>query len=202
MIFFRTLFLIFNLFSRLKLTMKRLLLIIGMIFLGITHAADPCKSGLQPNQRPGPYSALVSVGKERGTQHCYVCEAEDRPIAIVFARTLSEPLGNLVKSLDRAVVKNKDVEMRAWVTLMAEDQTALDPQVVKWAKRYAIDHVPIAVFEDVVGPPAYRIAADADVTVLLSVKQKVVANFAYRTGEFNEAAVQNIQNAIPKLLKK
>src|SRR6516165_8367776 len=75
-------------------------------------AADPCKSGPQPNQRPGPYSALVCVGKERGTQHCYLCEAADRPVVIVFARTLSDPLGKLVKQFDNAVKENKTAELR------------------------------------------------------------------------------------------
>ena len=73
-------------------------------------AADPCKSGPQPNQRPGPYSALVSVGKERGTQHCYICEAADRPIMIVFARTTSEPLGKLVHKMDKLMADHKAAE--------------------------------------------------------------------------------------------
>ncbi len=59
---------------------------------GLTIADEPCKSGLQPAQRPGPYSSLVAVGPQRGQQHCYVCEAADRPVVIVFARSLSEPL--------------------------------------------------------------------------------------------------------------
>ena len=63
-------------------------------------AADPCKSGPQPNQRPGPYSSLVCVGKERGTQHCYICESADRPIIVVFARTPGDSVGKLVKKLD------------------------------------------------------------------------------------------------------
>ena len=82
---------------------------------------------------------------------------------------------------------------------MADDQTKLDPLVVKWAQKYAISNVPCAVFEDTVGPPSYLIAKDADVTVLLSVKQKVVANFAFRAGELDDAAMAAIVKAIPKI---
>jgi hypothetical protein len=163
-------------------------------------AADPCKSGPQPNQRPGPYSALVCVGKERGTQHCYICEAANRPVIIVFARTLNEPLGKLVQKLDTAVKDNKDAELRSWVTFLADDQTKLDPLVVKWAKKYAISNVPCAVFEDTVGPPAYLLNKDADVTVLLSVKQKVVANFAFRAGELSDDAIADIVKSVPKII--
>src|SRR5687767_11470847 len=127
------------------------------VFISIGYAAgdDPCKSGPQPNQRPGPYAALVSVGPQRGTQHCFICEAADRPLMIVFARTLSGPLGKLVHRMDKLMNEHKTVELRSWVTFLAEDQTAFDPQVVPWGQKHATGKVPLAVFEDVVGPPTY-----------------------------------------------
>jgi hypothetical protein len=164
-------------------------------------SADPCKSGPQPNQRPGPYSALVCVGKERGTQHCYICEAADKPIIVVFARTQSEPLGKLVKKIDGAVKEHKAIDLRGWVTFLAEDQTKMDPVIVKWAQQHAIG-IPCAVFEDTVGPPTYLLAKEADVTVILSVKQKVVANFAFRAGELDDAAIADIVKTIPSIVKK
>src|SRR2546423_7531309 len=93
---------------------------------GLALAEDPCRSGLQPNQRPGPYAALVAVGPQRGQQHCYVCEAGERPTVIVFARSLTEPLGKLVGGIDKAVTEHKAAELRGWVTVLAEDQTATD----------------------------------------------------------------------------
>lgn len=160
------------------------------------------KSGPQPNQRTGPYSSLVCVGKERGTQHCYVCESAAKPTIIVFARTLTEPLGKLIKQFDGAVQQHKASDLRSWVTFLADDQTKMDPLIVGWAKKHAISNVPCAVFEDTVGPPAYLLAKDADVTVLLSVKQKVVANFAYRAGELNDSAIAEIVKSIPKIVPK
>jgi hypothetical protein len=163
--------------------------------------AEPCVSGLKPGQRPGPYSALVSVGAERGQSHCYVCETADRPAVIVFARNLSEPLGKLIRGLDKALVDYKSADLRTWVTFLSGDQTALDPQVVKWSKKQAIRHVPLAVFEDVVGPPSYLLHRDADVTILLSIKQKVVRNFAFRAGELNDEQIAGILKALPEIAK-
>lgn len=162
-------------------------------------AQSPLRSGLTPGQRPGPYSALVSVGNERGQQHCYICEAGDRPIVIIFARTLNEPLGKLVQRIDRLLPQHKDVELRAWVTFLHESHTACDPQVIKWAQQHGLRNVPVAVFEDLVGPPSYRLARAAEVTVLLSVQQKVVANFAYKAGELNEQAIEEIIKAVPRI---
>jgi hypothetical protein len=180
--------------------MIRTLTILATLACMSIASADPCKSGPQPNQRPGPYSALVCVGKERGTQHCYICEAENRPLVIVFARNLSEPLGKLLSKLDGAVKEHKAAELRSWVTILADDQTAMDPKIVKWAQEHAVSNVPCAVFEDKVGPPTYLLANEADVTVLLSVNRKVVANFAFRTGELNDAAIADIVKSIPKIV--
>jgi hypothetical protein len=166
---------------------------------GFALADEPCKSGPQPSQRTGPYSSLVAVGKERGQQHCYICEAAERPTVIVFARSLSDPLGNLVHRIDRVLTDHKAAELRSWVTFLADDQTALDPKVVQWGRQHAIRDVPLGIFEDTVGPPAYLLARDADVTVLLSVKQRVVANFAFRAGELNDAAIDTILKGLPKI---
>lgn len=180
--------------------MKHAMLLVLWGALTSVHAGEPCKSGLKPEQRPGPYSAIVSVGPQRGQQHCFICEAGDRPIVIVFARSLSEPLGKLVSKLDRSLTEHQSVELRGWVTFLAEDQTKLDPKVVEWSKKSATGNVPLAVFDDAVGPPSYLLTREADVTVLLSVKQKVQANFAFRTGELNDAAIAEIQKALPKIV--
>lgn len=172
-----------------------------LLFAAACLGAEPCASGPKAGQRPGPYSALVSVGKDRGQLHCFICETEDRPAVIVFARKLSDPLGRLSRGLDRALAEHKDAGLRSWVTFLSDDQTALDPKVVEWSKKHALRNVPLAVFEDVVGPPSYLIGRDADVTVLLSVKQKVVRNFAFRDGEFTNARVAEILKALPEITK-
>src|SRR3712207_3249096 len=107
--------------------MKKIRLCLSVCLLGgfcasvvPSWGAGSCRSGPQPGQRPGPYAAVVSVGAERGQSHCYVCEAADRPVVIVFARSLSEPLGNLVGQIDRAVERHKGAGLRAWVTFLHE----------------------------------------------------------------------------------
>jgi hypothetical protein len=169
-------------------------------FVVSASAEEPCVSGLQPGQRPGPYSALVAVGPQRGTSHCFICETADRPAVVVFARSLNEPLGKLAKQLDRAVLDHKAAELRAWVTFLSDDQPALDPQVVQWSQKYALRQLPLGVFEDAGGPPSYRLARDADVTVLCFVKQKVVANFAYRSGELTDDRIADVVKALPQII--
>jgi hypothetical protein len=164
------------------------------------RAAEPCVSGPKVGQRPGPYTSVVSVGEQRGKSHCFICETEDRPAVIVFARTLNDPLAQLVRGLDRALATQKKAELRAWVTFLNDDQPGLDPKVTAWARKHAIRSVPLGIFEDVGGPPTYRLHRDADVTVLLSAKQKVVRNFALRTGDLTEAKVKEILAAVTAMV--
>jgi hypothetical protein len=162
-------------------------------------AEGPCVSGPKAGQRPGPYSFVMCTGEQRGKSHCFICETEDRPAVIVFARSLSDPLGKLAAGLDGALAEYKKNDLRAWITLLYDDQSKIDPEVLKWAKKHRVRTVPVGVFEDTDGPPSYRLHRDADVTVLLSVKQKVAANFAFRAGELNDARIAEVMKAIPRV---
>src|SRR5438067_64804 len=92
-------------------------LVASSIF-GEGRANDPCVSGLTPGMRPGPYSFVVSTGANRGQSQCFICETADRPAVVVFARSISDPLGKLVNQLDKSVGEHKASELRAWVTFL------------------------------------------------------------------------------------
>jgi hypothetical protein len=170
-----------------------------LVGLWSSAAEGPCQSGPKVGQRPGPYSSVMCTGEQRGKSHCFICETADRPAVIVFARTLSNPLGKLAAGLDKALAEYKKNDLRSWVTLLHADQSKIDPDVLKWSKKHSLRGLSVGVFEDVDGPPSYRLHRDADVTVLLVVKQKVVANFAFRAGELNDKKNREVLETIPKI---
>ena len=159
------------------------------LLLSFAVAADPLK--------PGPYSFLVATGPERGKPTCFVCEQEDKPTAVVFARTLSDPLAKLLARLDEETAAKKDAGFKAWMTHLTP--TADLDGLAKWSQKQGLKAVPVGAFEDADGPPAYRLAADADVTVVLFVKRKIVARFAFKPGELTPSAVDEVAKALPKL---
>ena len=163
-------------------------------------ASDPCISGVPVGKRPGPYSFLVATGPERGKQTCFICEQESKPTAVVFARTLSAPLGKLLATLDAEVPKQKDTGFKVWMTHLTAkaDLNAL----AKWSQQQGLKSVPVGAFEDVDGPPSYKLNADADVTILLFVKEKVVANFAFRSGELTDETIRDALKWLPELFQK
>jgi hypothetical protein len=168
----------------------------------VAPGQGPVKSGVQPGLRPGPYSAVIVTGPQRGQSFCYICDTADKPAVIIFARTMSDGLGKLAHGVDKAVTTNKAADLRAWITVLHEDQASVDAQIVKWAQKYAVSVVPIGVFEDVGGPPSYKLAQEAEVTVLLSTRQKVVHNFTFRAGELTDARIAEVLREIPELVKK
>lgn len=183
--------------------MRPFLVFVFFVSFVVTIRADePCVSGVAVGGKPGPYTFHVATGPQRGQLTCYICETENRPAVIVFARSMSDPLAKLVKGLDKALADHKAQELRAWVTFLSDDQTGLDPKLVAWGKKHALRDVPLGVFEDVGGPPTYKLAKDADVTVLLYVKRKVVSNFAFRAGELTDAKADEVLKELPKVLAK
>jgi hypothetical protein len=158
-------------------------------------------SGTPVGKRPGPYSFLVATGPQRGQQTCYICEQHEnnKPGAVVFARTTSDSLGKLMVKLDAAALAEKDSGCKVWMTLLAE-KADLDA-LAKWAQKQGIKSAPVGAFEDADGPPSYKLHKDADVTVILFTKQKVVANFAFRAGELDDKAIEKVMKAAPQLFE-
>jgi hypothetical protein len=165
-----------------------------------SSAADPCRSGLQAGQKPGPYAFILSTGPQRGVSHCYICETAERPAVLIFAREPSDGLGKLAQKIDKALIQHKKADLRGWITFLNSDQLTLDPKIVQWGRKHAIQSLPLGTFEDVDGPPSYHLARDADVTVLLFVKEKVTANFAYRKDELTDEKIEDIMKALPRIL--
>jgi hypothetical protein len=169
------------------------------LLLATASAAEPCVSGPRVGQRPGPYSFVLCTGENRGKSHCYICEADERPMVILFLRSLGDNSGKLTSGLDKALAEYRKNELRVWVSLLHEDQSKIDSEVLAWVKKHSISTVPVGVFEDVEGPPSYRLHRDADVTVLLAVKKKVVVNAAFRKDELTEEKVKGLLSELPKI---
>ena len=158
-------------------------------------------SGVPVGKRPGPYSFLVATGPQRGQQTCYICEQHEgnKPAVIVFARSTSEPLGKLLTKLESESFANKDSGCKVWMTLLAE-KADLDA-LAKWSQNAGLKISPVGTYEDADGPPSYKLHKDADVTVMMFTKQKVIANFAFRAGELDDKAIENVMKAMPGLFE-
>ncbi len=175
---------------------------LGLVAVFAATADNPCVSGPTPGQRTGPFAAVISTGPERGRSHCYICETGEKPAVIVFARSLSKELGPLATQIDKAIGAHKAADLHGWMTFLKADQLKFDQQLVQWSQEHILSRLPLGIFEDEGGPPSYRLNRDADITVLVCNKQKVVHNFAFRAGELNDSRLKEISKAIDGVTTK
>jgi hypothetical protein len=119
----------------------------------------------------------------------------------IFARTIDDDLTGLVKEINAAVEKNQDKKMAAFAVVLTEDADKTEEQLKALAKSAKIDKVPLTLVEGAAGPPDYKIAKDAEVTVLMWKGLNVKVNHAYGKGQLTREAVKQILEDTGKILE-
>lgn len=158
------------------------------------------KSGPQTGEKvPGPFHPLNVTGEKAGKKHCLFCENGPSPVAVVFARDASPEVAKLIKKLDEATAKNKDAGMGAYA-VFTTDKDGLEGKLKEWAGKAGIKHLVLSI-DNPSGPDGYKIAKDAEVTVLLYNDFTVRANHAFKAGELNEKAIDSIVKDVSKIVK-
>lgn len=181
-------------------------LALALVFGATLVQAEELKSGLEPGKSIGAFdvvkcSGAADDGVKVGEQLCYRCKYGRRPMVMVFARS-PEKVADLAKSLDAAVAKNSDAQLKAFVNLLGDDRDSLESQATAIGQENKLGNVPVVVpveFEN--GPGNYGINPKADVTVILAVGGMVKANMAFSKDQLDKKAVNQIIEAVPSLLK-
>jgi hypothetical protein len=119
----------------------------------------------------------------------------------IFAREITDNLASLVKQIDEQVGKNQSKQMSAFVVLLTEDPDEAASKLEALAKAQGIKNVPLTLFDGEAGPPSYKIARDADVTVLMWKGQKVRVNHAFAKDGLNPKSVETIVADTTKILE-
>jgi hypothetical protein len=170
-------------------------------------AADELKSGPQPGESiPGPFHYLNINGAHAGNPHCLVCEFGLRPAVLIFIREVpadKSPLPDLFQKLDETIDRHRNSELCAGAVVLNDDfamEQARKDLVRKWeGLTKDLKHVLVAV-DGPAGPEAYKINKDADVTILLYNRHKVLANFAFARDKFTDKDVNAIMAAVKKMI--
>jgi hypothetical protein len=183
-----------------------LVLVPAVLLGGYAVAAEKVdlKSGPQAGENlPGPFQSVVAYSAQPGlvgTRTDFVEMCGQDPVVLVFARAMNKPLTRLVNTLDAEAAKHKSARLRVIVVLLSDD-AALEDSLKEYGEKQGIKQVYLAIMEPT-GPKHYKLAKEADVTVLLYKRQKVHANHAFKKGELNEDGVDKIVADMPKILPK
>ena len=118
---------------------------------------------------------------------------------MIFAREVSDNLTSLVKKIDAETAKNSKARMGSYVIFLSRDEKISDT-LKALAGKEGIKSTILAAMETPAGPEGYHVAKAADITVVLYKKNTVAANYAFKKGELNAAAIDKIVADMPKIL--
>jgi hypothetical protein len=117
---------------------------------------------------------------------------------MIFAREISDSLTSLVKKIDAATNENSKARMGSFVVFLSDDE-GLQAKLEEMAKKASIKKCVLSI-DNPAGPKAYKVAKDADITVVLYNKQTVEANHAFKKGELNDKAIEQIVADVKKIV--
>jgi len=117
---------------------------------------------------------------------------------MVFAREISDPLTSLVKKIDAATAKNSSCKMGSFI-VFCSDEEGLEAKLKALAGKEKLDHIVLTI-DNPQGPPKYKVAKDADVTVVLYEARKVKANYAFKKGELGDSDIEKIVADVSKII--
>jgi hypothetical protein len=164
-------------------------------------AAGPVSSGPQAGEKvPGPFAPLNITGPEAGKKSCQYCKNGSRPVIVIFAREVSPAVVGLLKKIDSATAANRERGMASYIVFCSDDG-GMAGQLQDLARRENIQHTIITLYK-AGGPERYRLAAEADITVLLYNHFTVRANHAFPKGEWTDAATNAVVADITKILSE
>jgi hypothetical protein len=168
----------------------------------VTAEEKALKSGPQVDEElAGPFSPLNINGKKAGDKNCLYCSNGANPVAMIFAREPSEELTKLVKKLDAACEKHKEAKLGSFIVFCAKSDEDLETKLKKCAKDCDLKHVVLSI-DNPAGPEGYKVAKEADITVVLYVKRTAKANWAFKKGEFKEKHIDTVVDGLSKILPK
>jgi hypothetical protein len=169
------------------------------LMAGALVASEKISSGPQAGEEvPGPFHPLNVTGDMAGQKQCLYCKNGSNPVVMIFARTPSKPLAELVKKVDAATVKNKSAKMGSFVVFLTDDED-MGKHLKSWADKEKVENCILSI-DNPAGPKGYKVAKDADVTVVLYTDHKVKANFAFAKDDMKDKDVEEIVSSIPKIL--
>jgi hypothetical protein len=202
-------------------TKWRIVTALTVVGAGALQAGESLQSGPPVGSLlPGsfqPFNLNGKTGKNR--YHCLVCEYGLKPTVMVFAREQPEGknagLDDLLQKLEEAVERHKEAYLHAFVVFLSPDArtSVTDPstddpaklvdEAAAWEsllgrmrpRAEKLKNVVLAVYP-AEGPPGYKLAKEADVTVVLYRKHRVVAGFAFAKGKLDEEGVGQVMKKV------
>ncbi len=164
-------------------------------------ASAEVTSGYQVGESVGAMTVTKVTGNPLdgvpdGKTLCYRCKMGSRPVVMVFTRTADEKLAKLLKKLDEEIEEHASAKLTGFVNMLGTEPESLKKDAAEFVKLNGLERIAFVVPEDSAnGPADYKIAPDADLTVVCFKGGKVIANHALAKGQLSEDKIDAIVEA-------
>jgi len=177
--------------------MRPFLVAAAWLIAGPAAGAD-LESGPAPGKAVPSFTPLNVTGPAAGDFACPVRRFGAAPVAAVFARDLTPAVAGLVKKIEAAAVAHRDDRLGGFAVVLSDDP-AVEGKLRQLADDERLRHV-ILARDTQDGPNGYDIDPDAQVTVVLYVRKKVVKTFAFEAGKLDDKAAAKVLAAVREIL--
>lgn len=161
----------------------------------------PVDSGREIGELIPTFYTRAVTGPLMNRSVCYVCRNGQRPVVMVFLRKLGKECQPLLKQVDKLVDDHRGQGLRSFGVYLSEDPSEAISPVQTFSFNHKIT-LPLTVASNTVAQPhCQNLNEEADVTVVLYQKRRVVSRFAYRAGQMKEPQIEEIADSIKKLVK-
>jgi len=179
-----------------KMRLVAAALALAVAFGGVVAAEKSVKSGPQVGEKvPGPFQPLNITGPAAGEKSCLYCRFGASPVAMIFAREATPEVKTLLKKIDSCCTKSDDMNS---CVIFCSDESGMDKKLKSMAQDAGLKKLVVSL-DTPTGPDGYNLTKDAAVTVLLYRNREVKANYAFKKGELNDKAVEQVAAETGKL---
>jgi hypothetical protein len=174
---------------------------VAVVVFGAAAAMAEMTSGPQTGEKVGAFTVTKVAGNPDdgvadGRNLCYRCKMGQRPVVMVFARSADEKLAKLLKKIEEEVEEHQDEKLSSFVNMIGTDAESLKKAAADFAATHGIKRLAFVVPEDAAnGPPDFKIAPDADVTVICYKGGEVKANHAFAKGGLTDEKIEAVVKA-------
>lgn len=156
--------------------------------------------GLEVGESVSAFYVKDVTGPKAGEKLCYRCNYGNRPVVSIFTRQMNDNVASLVKKVDAKVDENEAKKMAAFVVLLTDQPEAKEAELKAVASKQGIKKTPLTTFDGPAGPPTYKIAKDAEVTVMMWVGGTLTVNEQLKASDLSEAKINSIVNQTKSIL--
>jgi hypothetical protein len=178
-----------------------------LVFGLATTASAEITSGPQVGDPVGPITVTKVTGNPDdgvadGRTLCYRCKTGAKPVVMIFARTADEKLAKLLKKIEEEIEEHQDDKLMGFVNMIGADAESLEKASADFVAKHGIKRLAFVVPEDAEnGPPDFKIAPDADLTVVCYKEGKVKANHAFAKGGLTDEKIDAVVEASCSLVE-